>query len=97
MDNLDLTHLSEMGILFVFFGWLFSQIIFRILDRKKLNNAVNGSGKMILEELKTINRNHLGSLENCIEANQRNLIETIHNDNTKIIELLSRIDGKISR
>lgn len=53
-------------------------------------------GKAILDELQAMNSNHLHTIQKCVEDGNRNLVETIHNDNTKMIELLGEIKGVLS-
>lgn len=64
------------------------------------NNGSNGAAtilsKAILGELQTMNSNHLHTIQKCVEDGNRNLIETIHSDNTKMIELLGEIKGVLS-
>jgi hypothetical protein len=61
---------------------------------KKVNNNKN---EEILNELKSMNSNHLNELRKCVEDGNKSLVDTIHDDNTKIIEVLGRIDGKLSK
>jgi len=62
------------------------------------NNASKGNelSVAILDELKLMNGNHLHTIQKCMEDNNRCLTETIHDDNTKMIEILGRIEGILS-
>ena len=82
--------LGPIGILFLFAMKEF----FAYLKSKKNGNGFN---QQIFEELRTMNTNHLHDIRDCIETGNRQLIDTIHDDNTKIIEILGRIDGKLSK
>jgi len=67
----------------------------QILKAKK--NQVNGTSKDILKELQLMNTNHLNAICRTIEDGNKELVDTIHSDNTKIIELLGRIDGRLDK
>jgi hypothetical protein len=65
---------------------------------KAKKNQTNGNtSKDILKELQLMNTNHLNSICKKIEDGNRELIDTIHDDNMKIIELLGEIKGKLSK
>jgi len=67
----------------------------QILKFKK--NQSNGTNKDILAELQLMNSNHLNEICKVMERGNKELIDTIHSDNIKIIELLGRIDGRLDR
>ena len=59
----------------------------------------NGTGKfdaLILKELQTINTNHLHNLKDIMEKGNCRLVDVIHADNTKMIELLGEIKGTLN-
>jgi len=59
----------------------------------------NGTGKfdaLILKELQTTNTNHLHSLKDIMEKGNYRLVNVIHADNTKMIELLGEIKGTLN-
>lgn len=92
MNGNELIQLGTIGFLFAiaireFFGWL--------KTRKQNGNNYNYNGQ-ILKELQTMNANHLHSLQEAIEEGNSRLINAIHSDNTKIIELLGEIKGRLS-
>lgn len=90
----DLTPYTELGssvIITLAFIWAFVQYC------KLKKNPLNGSTNAILTELQKMNNNHLHSLQECVENGNRELRDTIHDDNTKIIEILARIDGRLSK
>lgn len=96
MPEDSLLQLGAVAILFAvaireFFGYL--------KTRKQIQ--VNGHDytfdKAILRELQTMNTNHLNSLKEAIESSNRQLIETMHNDNTRMIELLGEIKGNLNQ
>ena len=75
---------------------------FSYLKLKK-DSETSGNGgasttlsKAILGELQTMNSNHLHTIQKCVEDGNRQLIETIHSDNIKMIELLGEIKGILS-
>ena len=65
--------------------------------KTKNGNGGNGMSGAIFTELRTMNNNHLHSIQDSIEQGNNRLIDTIHNDNTKIIELLGEIRGGLRR
>lgn len=94
MDGNELIQLGTVGVLFAiaireFFGYL---------RAKKLDgSASNGYGKAIFQELQSMNQNHLHSLEKAINDGNDRLISEIHADNSRMIELLGRIEGKLGK
>jgi len=59
----------------------------------------NGTGKfdaLILKELQITNTNHLHSLKDIMEKGNYRLVDVIHADNTKMIELLGEIKGTLN-
>lgn len=94
MPETSLIQLGAVAILFAvsireFFGYL----------KTKKTNGVNGYGftEAIFKELQTMNDNHLHSIEKAVREGNDRLIESIHNDNTKMIEILGEIKGKLSK
>ena len=55
------------------------------------------TNKEVVSELKLMNSNHLHAIQECIEKGNCQLVATIHNDNTKMIEILGEINGKLSK
>ena len=94
MNNIDpqLLQNGALGIILIFaikefFSWL------RI---RKMNNT-NGTPLKVLKELQLLNTNHLHDLKETIEKGNKDLTESIHRDNIKIIEILGKIEGKLDR
>lgn len=90
----NLLQLGAVAILFLvgireFFSYL----------KSKKENGGNGSylNASILRELQTMNNNHLHTIQETLEQGNARLIDTIHNDNTKIVELLGEIKGNLSQ
>ena len=96
MENLSpqlMSILGPIGIIFAIFIWR----VFDYLKTRKKENGDNNLDKEILNELQTMNQNHLNSLKLCIENGNKELRDTLHQDNVRIIEILGRIDGRLSR
>ena len=81
------------------FIWLLYQ-----LNKQKKQPLNNGTNKLILEQLKEQNANHLHGISEqiaalCEKINTDNdrLIDTIHDDNRQVIQLLGEIKGLLSR
>jgi hypothetical protein len=51
----------------------------------------------VLKELKLQNGNHLQHINDGMNDGFDRMIKSIHDDNTKMIEILGRIDGKLSK
>ena len=92
--NAEILQLGAVAVIFIFaikefFGYLKS--------RKENKNSFNGAAKDILKEIQSLNENHLQSIYNAVKEGNRDLIETIHSDNIKIIEILGRIEGRLNK
>jgi len=93
--NFDLIQLGTLGVLFFF---AIKEFFAFLKSRKEKNGKESGAvDEGILEQLQLMNSNHLQHLNDCMNENNARLIEAIHEDNIKIIEVLGRIDGKLSR
>lgn len=82
--------LGAMGIILAFaikefFGYL-----------KSKGNGGSLNGK-ILEELRLMNNNHLHTLQETLQNGTNRMIDTMHDDNIKMIEILGEIKGKLSK
>jgi len=93
MDNIP-TEITQLGAVAVIF--LFCVREFFIYIKQRRISPLNGSGKDILKELQLMNNNHLNEICEKMEEGNIRLINTIHTDNIKIVELLGEIKGKLS-
>ncbi|MCK9369586.1 hypothetical protein M0R04_06735 [Candidatus Dojkabacteria bacterium] len=99
--NENLLELGTVAILFL----LFIREFFAYLKAKQNNNGTNGNSngngsnsvtdKAILKELQTMNSNHLHTIQQVIETGNARLVDVIHGDNNKMIELLGEIKGRL--
>ncbi len=64
---------------------------------KSKNTSDNSMGAEIFKELQTMNNNHLHSIQEAIEKGNERLIDVIHNDNTKMIEILGELKGNLNQ
>lgn len=80
--ELGSTTLIALGLI-----WLIRETL------KAKKNTPNGLNEAILGELQKTNTNHLDHIKECVERNNVNLINCIHEDNKQIISLLSEIKG----
>ena len=96
LTQLDFGQLSNLGAtaIVAIFAFYF---MWKNNKNNKKENGGNKLDKQILTELQTMNQNHLNALKTCIEDGNRELRDTLHDDNVRIIEILGRIDGKLSR
>ena len=91
------TELLQLGAVAIIFLVCIREF-FIYLKQKKIGSPFgNGSGKQILAELQTMNNNHLHEICDKMEEGNARLVNTIHEDNIKIVELLGEINGKLSR
>lgn len=95
----------ELGTVAILFLLFIREFFAYLKVKKQESNNSNGDGngianttlsKAILGELQTMNSNHLHTIQQCVEDGNSRLVETIHNDNTKMIELLGEIKGVLS-
>lgn len=89
------TNLFELGATAVVSVIAILALVNVIKAKKQQSNGT--MDKRILEQLQILNENHLETLSKCINENNRNLVDTIHDDNKTIIELLGEIKGLLSR
>lgn len=88
--------LLELGTVAILFLFAMKEFFAYLKVKKSGGGDNNGLGKAILDELQTMNSNHLHTIQKCVEDGNSRLIGTIHQDNTKIIELLGEIKGVLS-
>ena len=86
----------QLGAVAVLFAVAIREF-FSYLKSKQVEK--NGTGKfdaLILQELRTTNTNHLHDLKDVLEKGNYRLVDVIHADNTKMIELLGEIKGTLN-
>ncbi len=90
----EILQLGAVAVIFLFAVKEF----FAYLRTKKTNGNGNSSlNQAILSELQMMNENHLHALKDAIEKGNERLVDVIHSDNTRIIEALGEIKGKLSK
>ena len=89
-----MNNIAEYSAIVVIVLFLIKEM-FGFLKAKKTNG--NGNNTKILLELQKMNQNHLEGIKTAINNSNRELIDAIRDDNMKIIELLGRIEGKLSK
>lgn len=88
----DVTQYLEIGGI----AGLFALFIVQYFQsQKSRKDPLNGTGKLILEELQKQSGNHLEHIQKGINDGFNDLKDAIHNDNVKIIELLGEIKGRL--
>ena len=93
MPEQSILQLSAVAVLFAiaireFFGYLKS--------RKQNGNGDSAAfNQAVFNELRQMNTNHLASIKDTLEKGNERLIDAIHNDNVKIIEVLGEIKGRL--
>ena len=93
---MDPKELLDVGAIAVIFAFCVKEF-FTYLKNKKNGNSNGVISQAILGELTRMNNNHLEHIQDCMVQNNKDLIKAIHDDNTKMIEILGRIDGKLSK
>ena len=95
MPENSILQLGAVAILFLvgireFFSYL----------KAKGNGNINSTGthdKAILEQLQTMNNNHLHSVEEAIRDGNKEIVKAISDGNLRIVDSLGEIKGKLSR
>lgn len=96
MENMEnILQLGAMGVILLFT----IKELFAYLKTKKDKEVGGGEGlsKSILTQLELMNSNHLHTIQDRIESGNKELVETIHRDNTEIIKILSEIKGALNK
>lgn len=100
MEGLLKTEILQLGAVAVLFLFAIKEFFGYLKVRKAKEDKPeneNDNLKLILSELQKMNSNHLHSIEACIGTGNQQLVKTIHDDNTKMIELLGEIKGVLSK
>lgn len=90
MPEASTVQLGAMGIILLFT----IRELFAYLKLKKNGNGTYNDA--ILNELRTMNENHLHSIQKSLEQGNERLIDVIHADNTRMIEILGEIKGNLN-
>lgn len=89
----DVLQLGAVGVIFLFAVKEFFSYL------KSKNNAGSGNGGVlntaILAELRTMNTNHLHSIQQAIEQGNKDTVEAITRGNMQMVELLGEIKGQL--
>lgn len=90
--------IEQLGVLGLILLFLIKEL-FTYLKAKKNESNSNENNLLtaaIFKELQTMNNNHLHSIQDAIEQGNERLVDAIHSDNTKMIELLGEIKGTLN-
>lgn len=96
MNVSDYAQLGALGIVFLFCIKEFFSYL-RLKRATKNDTTEDTHLTNIFNELRLMNNNHLHTIQEVIETGNGRLIDQIHNDNTKIIEVLGRIEGGLRK
>ncbi len=93
LTNANMVQLGAVAVIFIFAIKEF----FAYLQSRKSGENGNSSvlNSAILSELRNMNSNHLHSIQEAVENGNSRLVDVIHADNSKIIELLGEIKGTL--
>jgi hypothetical protein len=93
-----MNELLQIGAIGAVFYCAIREFFAYLRSRKQAENGQNtGINESMLAELQKLNGNHLHSIESAITTGNDRLIDAIHSDNLKIIELLGEIKGRLAR
>ena len=90
-------NILQLGAVAVIFLFAVKEFFAYLKAKKSNGNGSSALNQAILTELQTMNENHLHSLKDAIEKGNERLVDVIHADNTKMIEILGEIKGKLSK
>jgi len=86
METGSITEIGAIAFIFI----LFVREFFAYLKSKKQDPELSSA---ILAELQRMNNNHLHTIDETLRSGNDRLIDVIHGDNTRVIELLGEIKG----
>ena len=89
----ELLQLGALGIIF----FVCIKEFFAFLKVKKLNGNGNGTNDKMLNELRLMNNNHLGTLTKAVTDGNEKLIEAINDNGKQQIQILGKIEGMLSK
>jgi hypothetical protein len=88
--------LLQLGAVFILFAIAIREFFGYLKLRKNGGSEKQyGFSEAIFKELQTMNTNHLHSIEKAVREGNDRLIESMHNDNTRIVEALGEIKGRL--
>jgi len=85
----------ELGALAIVCIFLIKEV-FNFLKTRK-NSNLNGTDKQILEALRLQNENHLHTIQKGMNDGFNRMIDCYNDKSDKMIELLARIEGRLSK
>lgn len=96
MTEVFLTLARDWGAAFIV-GYFGFQVIAKILEYKKNGNGKGSkiANEDVVAQLKLLNTNHLTDIQTVMREGNADIVRAITDGNTKMIEILGRIDGKI--
>lgn len=89
------TTILQLGAVAILFAVSIREFFSYLKSRKNGSNGETNFN-LIVSELQRMNNNHLHSIHEALEQGNSRLVDTIHNDNVRIIELLGEIKGGLS-
>lgn len=88
-----MTEYLELGLVGAIFAFAVKEFFGYLKSRKQ----GNGTGQAILTELKSQNENHLHSIQEGMNEGFNRMIDCYNQNSREMIEILGRIDGKLSK
>lgn len=92
--NMDFDKIIDIGVLGIVVIFAIKETFAFLKSKKNADGPVMAG---IFKELQTMNNNHLHTLQDTVENNNKELIRAIDDGNRQMIEILGRIDGKLSK
>ncbi len=88
------SNILQLGAVAIIFLFAIKEFFAYLKAKKNGNGAENSKfNEAILLELQRMNSNHLHSIQEAIEKGNERLVDVIHGDNVKMIEILGELKG----
>ncbi len=86
----------QLGAVAILFTVAIREFFSYLKSKQEEKNGTGNCNALILKELQIMNTNYLNSLKDVIENGNCRLVDVIHADNTKMIQLLGEIKGVLN-
>lgn len=91
-----MNNIPEYSAIVIIVSYLIKQI-FTYLKTRKDGKSNGGYDQAVLEQIKVLNQNHLTTIDRTLNEGFDRVVDTMNKNDQKIIELLGRIDGRLSK
>lgn len=91
MNYTDITALGALAVIVT----LLIKELFAWLRSRNGENFLDKTNRELLEELRLMNSNHLHEITDAIKDGDKDIVQAINNGNSRMIELLGEIKGRL--